>query len=80
MVFSGCGVEFASIRATTRNDVTGLSVSRAKYKSIQDAAKGLRGKAYYVAVLRAGDLRQDRHPSQCRLRVPVIRDTPSYQT
>ncbi len=33
------------------NDVTGLSISRAKYKSIQDAAKGFRGKAYYVAVL-----------------------------
>ena len=40
------------------DDLTGPSISRAKYKSIQDAAKGVRGKAYYVAVLRAGDLRQ----------------------
>ena len=40
------------------NDITGLSVSRAKYKSIQAAAKGRPGKSYYVAILRAGDLRQ----------------------
>jgi len=40
------------------NDVTGLSVDRAKYKSIEEAAKGQSGRSYYVAVLRAGDLRQ----------------------
>lgn len=40
-----------------KNDLTGLSVFRAKYKSVEQAARGL-GKSYYVAVLRAGDLRQ----------------------
>ena len=39
------------------NDITGLSVYRAKYKSIEQAAQGRSGKQYYVAVLRAGDLR-----------------------
>lgn len=38
-------------------DKTGLSVTRAKYKTINDAAKGTPGKSYYIAVLRAGDLR-----------------------
>lgn len=45
--------------APRSDDVTGLSVSRAKYRSIEDAAKGRPGKSYYVAVLRAGDLRQN---------------------
>ncbi len=40
-----------------RYDDTGLSVSRAKYKTVEDAARGREGKSYYVAVLRAGDLR-----------------------
>ena len=40
-----------------RDDTTGLSVSRAKYKSIEQVAQNPRGKQYYVAVLRAGDLR-----------------------
>ena len=39
------------------NDLTGLSVYRAKYKSLEQAAQGRVGKEYYVAVLRAGDLR-----------------------
>lgn len=39
-------------------DATGLSVDRAKYKTIEQAAKGRAGKSNYVAVLRAGDLRQ----------------------
>ena len=39
-------------------DVTGLSVSRAKYKSAEQAAAGRAGKRYYVAKLRAGDLRE----------------------
>jgi hypothetical protein len=38
-------------------DVTGISFSRAKYKAIEDAAKGQAGKSYYVAILRAGDIR-----------------------
>jgi hypothetical protein len=44
--------------APRTDDTSGLSVSRGKYKSIEDAAKGRPGKSYYVAVLRAGDLRQ----------------------
>lgn len=39
-------------------DITGLSVVRAKHKSIEEAARGRPGKSYFVAVLRAGDLRQ----------------------
>ena len=39
-------------------DTTGISVSRAKYKSLEEAAKGLSKHGYYVAVFRAGDLRQ----------------------
>jgi hypothetical protein len=39
-------------------DQTGLSVWRAKYKTIEQAARGRAGKSYYVAILRAGDLRQ----------------------
>ena len=39
------------------NDTTGLSVYRAKYKSVEEAARGREGKRYYVAVSRAGDLR-----------------------
>lgn len=41
-----------------KNDATGLSVHRAKYKSLNEAAIGQPGKSYYVAVLRARDLRQ----------------------
>ena len=39
------------------NDPTGISVSRAKYTAIKAAARGRQGRTYYVAVLRAGDLR-----------------------
>src|SRR5437879_9708207 len=39
------------------NDTTGLSLYRSKYKSIEEAARGREGNTYYVAVLRAGDLR-----------------------
>jgi hypothetical protein len=39
------------------NDLTGLSLSRAKFKSVADAAQGQPGKSYYVAVLQAGTLR-----------------------
>jgi hypothetical protein len=38
--------------------VTGLSVSRAKFKSLEEAALGRPGKSYFVATLRAGDLRK----------------------
>ena len=40
-----------------RNDVTGISLSRAISTTVEEAAKGRPGKSYYVAVLRAGDLR-----------------------
>src|SRR5436309_2142592 len=39
------------------NDTTGLSVYRAKYRTLEEAARGREGKQYYVAVLRTGDLR-----------------------
>lgn len=39
-----------------KNDTTGLSVWRAKYKSKEQAAQGP-AKRYYLAELRAGDLR-----------------------
>ena len=38
-------------------DTTGLSLSRAKYKSLNEVAANPRGKRYYVAVLVAGALR-----------------------
>lgn len=40
------------------DETTGISIYRAKYKSIEEAAKGKGKRGYYVAVLRAGDLRQ----------------------
>lgn len=40
-------------------DLTGLSISRAKYKSVADAAKGKPGKSYYVAILRTSELRKN---------------------
>lgn len=40
-----------------RNDDTGISVSRAKFKTAHQAAMGRPGKEYYVAVLRARDIR-----------------------
>lgn len=40
------------------NDLTGLSVTRAKLCSIEDAAKGKSKSGYYVATLRVGDLRK----------------------
>ena len=39
------------------NETTGISFYRAKFKSLQQAAKGKSKGGYYVAVLRAGDLR-----------------------
>mgnify|MGYP007026272002 CR=1 FL=1 len=40
-----------------RNDESGVSLARAKYKTVEQAACGRAGKQYYVAVLRAGDMR-----------------------
>ena len=39
-------------------DSTGLSLSRAKYKTLEQAGQGREGKQYFVAVLRAGELRR----------------------
>ena len=41
-----------------KNDTTGLSVARKKYKTAKEAAKGRPGKSYFVVKLRAGDLRR----------------------
>lgn len=41
-----------------KKETTGISFSRDKYKSIQEAAKGKSRDGYYVAVLRTGDLRK----------------------
>ena len=42
----------------TDQDVDGISLSREKYHSLEEAARGRPGKTYYVAVFRAGDLRE----------------------
>ena len=42
------------------NDTSGLSLFRAKHTTLREAAEGQPGKAYYVATLRAGDLRKKR--------------------
>ncbi len=47
-----------AFRPNKDRDLTGISVWREKYKAIEDAARGRPGKSYYIAVLRAGDLRQ----------------------
>ena len=39
------------------DDDTGLSVYRARFVSLEDAAKGLSKRGYYVLAMRAGDLR-----------------------
>ena len=39
------------------DEATGISFSRGKYKSVQDAGQGKSKKGYYVAVIRAVDLR-----------------------
>jgi hypothetical protein len=40
------------------DEESGISVSRAKYVSVEKAGQGKSKKGYWVAVLRAGDLRQ----------------------
>jgi hypothetical protein len=50
----------------TQFDNTGLSLSRNIYKSIEDAARGMVGKKYYIAVLRVGDLRAEGIPMEPR--------------
>lgn len=40
-----------------QRDLTGISVTRAKYNHVERAALGQPGKSYFVAVLRASDIR-----------------------
>lgn len=51
------GLERDAFAPHRTQDVTGISVDRAKYKSVMEAGAGRPGKSYYVAVLRAGDVR-----------------------
>jgi hypothetical protein len=41
-----------------QRDQTGISVYRVRHVTLEKAAQGRPGKSYYVAVLRAGDLRK----------------------
>jgi len=52
------GLQAEAFAPHKSNDATGLSVARAKYKTVEEAAKGQPGKSYYVAILRAGEIRQ----------------------
>lgn len=51
-------------------DTTGLSVFRSKYKTPEQASIGRPGKSYFVAVLRAGDLKVARIAFEPRPHVP----------
>lgn len=42
----------------TRDDTSGLSLARAKYKGLEEAGRGRERKQYYVALFRAGNLRR----------------------
>ncbi|MBN1345415.1 MAG: hypothetical protein JXQ73_22165 [Phycisphaerae bacterium] len=43
----------------TKHDEDGISLWRAKYKTVEEAAQGPSGKGYFVAILRAGDIRRE---------------------
>lgn len=47
-----------AFRPNQKRDTTGLSVFRAKYVSPEQLCQNTRDKQYYVAVMRAGDLRE----------------------
>ena len=61
-------------------DPTGISLSRKKYKTPQQAAKGREGKRYYIAVLQVGDLRarglkvvpNERQPGDGHTEIPLM--------
>src|SRR5690349_11055638 len=42
-----------------KDETTGISIYRAKYKTIEEAAKGKSKQGYFVAILLAGELRQN---------------------
>ena len=53
-----------------QRDLTGISVTRAKFKSIEQAAQGQPGKSYFVAVLCVGDLRKAKFTVKPQPNVP----------
>ena len=55
---------------TSNGDLTGISVTRAKFKSIEQAAQGQQGKSYFVAVLCVGDLRNAKFTVKPQPNVP----------
>lgn len=57
--FNGNEVEDQAFLPHRENDVDGLSLTRAKYSTPEEAlGAGRPGKRYYIAVLRADDLRK----------------------
>jgi len=58
-----------------KEDETGLSIYRAKYKNIGEVAQNPYGKKYYVAVMRAGDLRETAIEVVPR---PILPDDPGH--
>ena len=59
-----------------KDETTGISVYRAKHKSLAEAAQGKSKQGYYVAVLRVSDFRQHESKS-CRGPCRAIRATPN---
>ncbi len=53
-----------------QRDLTGISVTRAKFKSIEQAAQGQLGKSYFLAVLCVGDLRKAKFTVKPQPNVP----------
>ncbi len=49
----------------TKADTTGLSLFRAKHMSSEEVAAEGRGKSYYVAAVRAGDIRRSGMTLEC---------------
>lgn len=59
MVHAGGAIVPASVSPNRDRDQLGISLWRAKYKSEAEAAYGIPGKRYYLAVLRMSDLRNN---------------------
>jgi len=60
--------------APRKDDVTGLSVYRARFLRLEDAARGASKRGYYVIELRAGDLKRE----GIRLVPAPVDDTPGH--
>lgn len=54
--YDGINLSAEAFGPHRENDTSGLSVWRANYKSIEDAARGTGKYGFFIAVLRAGDL------------------------